>query len=143
MIFDATIIGLLNQQLADLEREFQADVVFYLGDIQGGALRLFRDLIEDLKKDAATKNRLVIILNTATAGRTFRRKAMTLRERVERTISEEREITKHPNFKRLSNFYEEMKKEGVALKQEYDLPSMDTVGRELYREVSNKSRHRR
>lgn len=65
MIFDATIIDLLNKKLSDLERAFQSDVVFYLGDIQGGALRLFRDLIEDLKKDADTKDRLAIILNTA------------------------------------------------------------------------------
>lgn len=65
MIFDATIIDLLNKKLIDLEAAFQADVVFYLGDIQAGALRLFRDLIEDLKKDRDTKDRLVILLNTS------------------------------------------------------------------------------
>jgi hypothetical protein len=64
MIFDATVIDLLNKKLDALESAFQADVVFYLGDIQSGALRLFRDLIEDLKKDASARDRLVIILNT-------------------------------------------------------------------------------
>jgi membrane-bound ClpP family serine protease len=65
MIFDATIISLLNAKLVDLEEAFKADVIFYLGEIQGGALRLFRDLIEDLKKDKEPGGRLVIILNTS------------------------------------------------------------------------------
>lgn len=64
MIFDATIKDLLVKKLIDLEQKFQADVVFYLGDIEAKALRLFRDLIEDLKIDVDTKDRLVIILNT-------------------------------------------------------------------------------
>jgi hypothetical protein len=68
---------------------------------------------------------------------------MTLRKRIEETLSEKREITERQDFKKLSDFYEEMKKEGVALKKEYDLPPMDTIGRDLYREVSNKSRQRR
>ncbi len=68
---------------------------------------------------------------------------MTLREQVEQTLSEEREITKRPDFQKLNDFYEEMKKEGVALKKEYDLPPMDTIGRSLYREVSNKYRQKR
>jgi membrane-bound ClpP family serine protease len=67
MIFDATIKDLLLKKLVDLEREFKADVVFYLGDIESKALRLFRDLIEDLKAeiDEEPKDRLVIILNTS------------------------------------------------------------------------------
>jgi hypothetical protein len=66
MIYDATIKDLLVKRLIDLEQAFQADVVFYLGDIEAKALRLFRDLIEDLKAeiDEALRDRLVIILNT-------------------------------------------------------------------------------
>ncbi len=64
MIFDATNRDLLNKKLAELENRFQADVVFYLGHIHAGIVRPFRDLIEDLKKDATPKNKLVIILNT-------------------------------------------------------------------------------
>lgn len=67
---------------------------------------------------------------------------MTLRERIEKVLSEEGEMTKRPDFKKLSDFYEEMKREGVALKKEYDLPPLDTVGRRLYQEVSNKSRQK-
>jgi hypothetical protein len=67
MIFDATIKDLLVKKLVDLERVFEADVVFYMGDIEAKALRIFRDLIEDLKAeiDEEPKDRLVIILNTS------------------------------------------------------------------------------
>jgi Serine dehydrogenase proteinase len=67
MIFDATIKDLLVKKLVDLERVFEADVVFYFGDIEAKALRIFRDLIEDLKAeiDEEPKDRLVIILNTS------------------------------------------------------------------------------
>lgn len=64
MIFDATIKELLNKKLCQLEKRLQSDVIFYLGEIQPGLLRLFRDLIEDLKKDKKKTERLVIILNT-------------------------------------------------------------------------------
>ena len=64
MIFDATIKDLLNKKLSQLETKFKSDVTFYLGEIQPALLRLFRDLIEDLKKDKKSKESLVIILNT-------------------------------------------------------------------------------
>lgn len=64
MIFDATIKNLLNEKLAALEKKFEADMVFYLGEIHPFIIRPFRDVIEDLKKDKATRNRLVIFLNT-------------------------------------------------------------------------------
>lgn len=65
MIFDTTIKTLLNKRLFQLEKKFEGDVVFYLGPIQTEFLRIFRDLIEDLKKDKVKKERLIIILNTA------------------------------------------------------------------------------
>ena len=68
MIFDATIKNILNEKLAELEKNFRADAVFYYGEIQPSLIRPFRDLIEDLIKDPAkgdkTHRRLVIILNT-------------------------------------------------------------------------------
>src|SRR5947209_2574014 len=66
MIFDATIKDMLVKRLVELERKFQADVVFYFGDIEASSLREFRDLIEYLKAeiDEAPKDRLVIFLNT-------------------------------------------------------------------------------
>lgn len=64
MIFDATIKELLTKKLFQLENKFKGDVVFYYGEIHPGLLRIFRDLIEDLKRDKKSKNRLIIILNT-------------------------------------------------------------------------------
>jgi ATP-dependent protease ClpP protease subunit len=68
MIFDATIKNILNEKLTDLEKNFEADVLFYYGEIHPDLLRPFRDLIEDLIKVATEKEqsdrRLVIILNT-------------------------------------------------------------------------------
>ena len=68
MIFDATIKNILNEKLAELEKNFRADAVFYCGEIRPSLIRPFRDLIEDLIKDPAkgdkTHRRLVIIFYT-------------------------------------------------------------------------------
>lgn len=64
MIFDATIKSLLNDKLKKLERHFEADVVFFYGEIHVALIRPFRDLIEDIKKDGKKKDKLVIVLNT-------------------------------------------------------------------------------
>ena len=64
MIFDATIKELLTRKLLDLENHFQGDVIFFLGEIQPAFLRIFRDAIEDLKKDSNSKSKLVFFLNT-------------------------------------------------------------------------------
>lgn len=69
MIFDATIKSILNEKLAQLEKSFEADVVFYYGEIHSTLIRPFRDVIEDLIKETTkaerSDRRLVIILNTA------------------------------------------------------------------------------
>jgi len=65
MIFDATVKDVLNGKLRNLETKLGGDAVFYMGEIQAGILRSFRDVIEDLKKDRKSKNRLIIILNTS------------------------------------------------------------------------------
>ena len=67
MTFDDTIKEILVKKLVDLEVKFEADVIFYYGDIEVEALRRFRDLIEYLKAetDQQPRNRLVIILNTS------------------------------------------------------------------------------
>jgi len=69
MIFDATIKNILNEKLSALEKKFEADMVFYYGEIDPDLLRPFRDLIEDLKNEAIKKNitahiRLVVVLNS-------------------------------------------------------------------------------
>lgn len=47
-------------------------------------------------------------------------------------IEKEREFASDPEFVRLREFYEEMKRQGLAKKQEYSLPPLDTVGQRLY-----------
>ena len=64
MIFDSTIKDILTKKLSQLETKFKGDVVFYYGEIHPAIIRVFRDLIEDLKSASKSKERLVIILNT-------------------------------------------------------------------------------
>lgn len=47
-------------------------------------------------------------------------------------LEKEREFASDPDFVRLREFYEEMKRQGVAKKQEYSLPPLDTAGQRLY-----------
>lgn len=57
---------------------------------------------------------------------------MTLAERVEKSLKEGETVRENKrSFKNLRDFYDAMKKEGVAIKQEYTLPLIDTVGRSL------------
>ncbi len=68
---------------------------------------------------------------------------MTLEERIQRALAEDREITKTSDFKNLHDFYEEMKKQGVAIKKEYNLPPLDTVGHRLHQTAVSKTSRRR
>jgi membrane-bound ClpP family serine protease len=64
-IFEDTIKETLNQRLRDLERYFDADVIFHYGEIHPALEKAFRDFIEQLKKDKEfDRQRLVILLNT-------------------------------------------------------------------------------
>lgn len=64
-IFDTTILNILSERLAALEGHFDADVVFYYGEIHPTIEKMFRDCIEKLKEDQSqAKQRLVILLNT-------------------------------------------------------------------------------
>ncbi len=56
---------------------------------------------------------------------------MKIKDRIEKTLAKEVE---HPDFKKLAEFYEQMGQAGVVLKRPYDLPPLDTVGREFYKE---------
>lgn len=58
---------------------------------------------------------------------------MSLTDQIQEALAKEEAARgKNPNFQNLRDFYEEMKKEGIATKQEYTLPLVDTVGRYLY-----------
>ncbi len=63
-IFDSTIFELLNERLNKLESYFDADVLFYYGPITDSLDKPFRDVVEELKRDANKKTSLFIILNT-------------------------------------------------------------------------------
>jgi len=53
--------------------------------------------------------------------------------KLERILAEkEKDFRADPAFIRLQEFYEEMKRLGVAKKQEYSLPPLDTIGQRLY-----------
>ena len=45
LILDDTIKGVLSQRLLALEREFEADVIFYFGEIHPYYEKGFRDFI--------------------------------------------------------------------------------------------------
>jgi membrane-bound ClpP family serine protease len=68
-LYDEALKALMNEKLEKLEKAFDADVLFFYGEIQSSVVRAFRDLIEDLKKPATPpvppQTRLVIILNTS------------------------------------------------------------------------------
>lgn len=64
-IFDETIKEVLNQKLRDLEEYFNADAIFYYGEIYPALEKAFRDFVEQLKKDKEfERNKLVILINT-------------------------------------------------------------------------------
>lgn len=64
MIFDAIIKDLLFRTLTDLENRFEADIVFYMGDVDDETFRMFRDLTWELRGDEESRARLAIFLNT-------------------------------------------------------------------------------
>lgn len=63
-IFEDTIKAILSQKLASLEEHFQADVIFYFGEIHISIEKFFRDFIEKLREEEPPNDRLVVLLNT-------------------------------------------------------------------------------
>jgi hypothetical protein len=47
-------------------------------------------------------------------------------------VEKEPGFSANPDFVKLREFYEEMKRRGLATKQEYSLPPLDTTGQGLY-----------
>lgn len=65
LLFDEKIKDILFEQITELERYFEADVIFYYGEIHPGYTKSFRDFIEKVKTaNEMPRNRLVVILNT-------------------------------------------------------------------------------
>jgi hypothetical protein len=63
-VFDQSIKELLNERLEALEKHFDADVVFYFGELHPFMIRPFRDFIERRRETEGSKARLVVIINT-------------------------------------------------------------------------------
>jgi len=64
-IFDKTIADLARERLLKIEKHFDADGVFYFGEIHPSYEEHFRDFIEDLElKSRKKRDKLAIILNT-------------------------------------------------------------------------------
>lgn len=68
---------------------------------------------------------------------------MTLKEEIEKTLTENSKRAERPEFRRLSSFYEERKKAGTVLRRQYDLPSLDTVSDETSQKASDNLASRR
>ena len=60
----------------------------------------------------------------------------TVSELKETLLETEKRFGANPDFLRLRDFYEEMKRRGLVRKQDYSLPPLDTTGQGLYREKS-------
>lgn len=66
---------------------------------------------------------------------------MSIVERVRDVLAEKiADLNKDEGFRKLRDFNEEMWRKGVAQKQPYSLPPLDTVGRRLRRIATNKLR---
>ncbi len=64
-VFDRTMEDLIKDKLEELEKYFEADVVFYYGEIVSMVVKIFRDILEKIKIDSPAKGgRLVLFLNT-------------------------------------------------------------------------------
>ena len=63
---------------------------------------------------------------------------MAIKEKIEKALIKNQElIIKDPQ--KLSEFIEELEKEGFLIKKQYDLPPLDTIGRQLCQEISSSS----
>ena len=65
---------------------------------------------------------------------------MSVTDQIRQIVEAEKtRMENDPEFVRLRDFYAEMQKAGIAQKQSYTLPPLDTVGRRIYQGLSMKS----
>jgi membrane-bound ClpP family serine protease len=62
-IFDSTIKDVLEERLKKIEQHFQADAIFYYGELSPSLVRPFRDFLERLSSEKKSM-RLAFLLNT-------------------------------------------------------------------------------
>lgn len=63
-VLDSTIKETLNERLEQLERQFEADVVFYYGGMDLFMIRPFRDFLERRREMEGSRKRLAFFINT-------------------------------------------------------------------------------
>ena len=66
---------------------------------------------------------------------------MLIKGRIEKVLAKNKRLI-NEDPQKLSDFIEELKREGFLVKKQYDLPPLDTVGRQLYREIASNSSQR-
>jgi hypothetical protein len=57
---------------------------------------------------------------------------MSIETNVKQVLANEENRAKDVDFQNLRDFYEQAKKEGIAVKPEYTLPQLDSIGRRFY-----------
>jgi hypothetical protein len=60
---------------------------------------------------------------------------MAIKEKIEKALAKNKRIAAEDPQK-LSEFIEELRKEGLLIKKQYDLPPLDMIGRQLYKEIA-------
>lgn len=57
---------------------------------------------------------------------------MAVEDNVKKVLADAEEREKQADFRSLKDFYEQAKKNGIAMKPEYTLPQFDGIGRRFY-----------
>ncbi len=63
-LFDDTLKQVLHGKLTEIEKHFDADGIFFYGQILPGMEKFFRNFIEELKQEDNNRSRIVVFLNT-------------------------------------------------------------------------------
>jgi len=66
---------------------------------------------------------------------------MTLAERVAKTVDDASvQFAKEPRFVELKTFYDQMLRNGIAIKRPYEVGQLDTIGRDVYLSLAKTER---
>ncbi|MGB6877318.1 MAG: hypothetical protein WBD87_14930 [Candidatus Acidiferrales bacterium] len=57
---------------------------------------------------------------------------MAIEDNVNKVLAGTKDREKDADFRSLKDFYEQAKKDGIAIKQDYTLPQFDGIGRRFY-----------
>lgn len=63
-MIDATVKNKLDEGLLALEEHFDADVIFYYGEIHPAIAKTFRDFVEQLQESTPQRSKVAVLLNT-------------------------------------------------------------------------------